>query len=75
MVQCSTFEELLMTVTFCKDNQVVIALALYLQIQPHTKHIAIKYYHFRSFVANGDIKINHVNTKGKLWIFYEGTRI
>ena len=75
MVQCSTFEELLMPVTFCKDNQGAIILSLYPQIQPRTKHIAIKYYHFRSFVANGDIKINHVNTKGKLWIFYEGTRI
>ena len=32
-------------------------------MQPHTKHIAIKYHHLRSFVANGDVEIKNVDTK------------
>ena len=27
------------------------------------KHIVIKYHHFQSFVANGDVEIKHVDTK------------
>ena len=32
-------------------------------MRPCTKHIAIKYHHFRSFIANGDVEIKHVDTK------------
>ena len=32
-------------------------------MRPHMKHIAIKYHHLCSFVANGDVDIKHVDTK------------
>ena len=59
-VMCSIFEKL---VTFCEDNQGTIVLAVYPQMQPHTKHIAIKYHHFCSFVSHGYVDIKHVDTK------------
>ena len=46
-----------------KDNQGEIALVISTKMWPHTKHIAINYQHFRSFVANGDIEIKHIDTK------------
>jgi len=33
---------------------------------PCTKHIALKYHHFCSHVASGDIKIKWINTKHQL---------
>ena len=65
-VLCIIFEKLVMHVTVYGDNQGSVALAISLQMKPLTNHIAIKYHHFRSFVANGDIKIKHVNTKEKI---------
>ena len=47
-----------------EDNQGVIALIVDPQIWPCTKHIAIKYHHFRSFFAKGDVVIKHIDTKG-----------
>ena len=32
------------------------------EFTPHTKHIAIKYHHFRSFVLDGTIVINPIDT-------------
>ena len=29
---------------------------------PRTKHIALKYHHFRSFVKTGEIVINYIKT-------------
>ena len=57
---CSLFEN---PVTVYKDNQGAIAVAVSLQIRPHTKHIAIKYHHFWTFVKNGDVEIKYVDTK------------
>ena len=65
-VLCSLFEKPVMPRTVYEDNQGVIVLEVYLQMQPCTKHIAIKYHHFRSFVVNGDVKIKHVDTKGQI---------
>ena len=62
-VMCSIFEKL---VTFCEDNQGTIVLAVYPQMQPHTKHIAIKYHHFWSCVANGDVEVKHIDIKEKI---------
>ena len=59
-VLCSIFEHTV------KDNQGAIALAVYLQIRPWMKHIAIKYHHFRIFVTNGDVKIKYVDTKEQI---------
>ena len=63
---CSLFKKPVLLVTVYKDNQGVIVLEVYLQMQPCTKHIDIKYHHFRSFVVNGDVKIKHVDTKGQI---------
>ena len=65
LVLCNIFGKPVMPVTVYKDNQGAIALAVSPQIQPRIKHIAIKCHHFRSFVANGDIKIKHIDTKEK----------
>ena len=44
-------------------NQGAIVLAVDLKMRPRMKHIVIKYYHFRSFFANGDIDIQYIDTK------------
>ena len=56
-VLCSLSER---KVTAQEDNQGAIAIAV---MRPHTKHITINYHNFRSFVANGDIEIQHIDTK------------
>lgn len=53
---------------FCKvweDNQSCIAMATTQKFSPRTKHIALKYHHFRSFVNGTDpkIRINYVHTE------------
>ena len=65
-VLCSLSENPLTPVTVYEDNQGAITLAFPPQIRPRTKHIAIKYHHFRSFVKNGDVKRKHVDNKGKI---------
>jgi hypothetical protein len=35
-------------------------------MRPRTKHIALKYHHFRSHVANGSIKVRWIDTKHQL---------
>ena len=62
-ILCSLFEK---PVTVHEDNQGMTALTFSPQIQPRMKHIAIKYHHFRSFVANGDVDIKHVDTKEQI---------
>jgi len=63
------------TTDFCltvyEDNLLTIAMAESLKFTPRTKHIAIKYHHFRSRVQclsnpNGDIRIKYINTKKQL---------
>ena len=47
-------------VVFCKvfeDNQSRIYVAESKRLSPRTKHIDIKYHHFRSFVKNKIIRI------------------
>ena len=62
-VLCSLFKNTVMPVTVYKYNQGTITLTVYPQMRPHTKNITTKYHHFRSFVANGDVKIKDVDTK------------
>ena len=54
------------TPTFvCKvheDNQSCITMATLQKFTPCTKHIALKYHHFRSHVKNGAIKISYCCT-------------
>ena len=43
--------------TLFKDNSGALILAQSPAMQPHTKHINIKYHHFRSHMARGDIQM------------------
>ena len=56
IVTCRVFE----------DNQSCIAVAESKKPPTRTKHIAIKYHHFRSLVENDTIKINYIDTKKQL---------
>ena len=57
--------------TVHEDNLSAIAMAESIKFTPRTKHIAIKYHHFRSRVQcsynpKGDICLKYINTKKKL---------
>ena len=60
MLLCSIFGK---PVTVHEDNQGAIALSVALQMRPRTNYIAIKYHHLRSFVANGDVEIQNIDTR------------
>ena len=60
---CSIFKN---PVTVYEDNQGVITLTVSPQIRHRTKHITIKYHHFRCFVVNGDVEIKHAETKEQI---------
>ena len=54
---------------FCQvfeDNRSVIAVATSKKYTPRTKHIALKYHHFRQFVYDKTIRINAIDTKEQL---------
>ena len=53
-------------VTFQEDNQGSIALAVAPQMRHRTKHIAINYHHLQSFIANGDVEIQYIDTKEQI---------
>jgi hypothetical protein len=51
---------------YCKvweDNQSCIPMATSQKFMPRTKHIALKYHHFKLYVKSGKIQINHVHTE------------
>ena len=51
---------------YCKvweDNQSCIAMATSQKFTPRTKHIALKYHHFKQYVESGQIQINYVHTE------------
>ena len=55
---------------YCKvweDNQSCITMATSQKFSPWTKHIALKYHHFRSFVDgdNPKIWINYIHTESQ----------
>ena len=45
-----------------EDNQLCITMATSQKFSPRTKHIALKYHHFCSFVKDGRIKISYCRT-------------
>eukprot|EP00957_Ditylum_brightwellii_P062603 4751467-Ditylum_brightwellii.AAC.1 len=45
-----------------EDNNGCIELAKYPRMRPRTNRIVIKYYHFRSKVEDGSIRIKRVDT-------------
>ena len=57
-IESSIFEKM---VIVHEDNQGTISVIM--QMRPRMKHTANKYHHFRSFVANRIIKIQHVDTR------------
>ena len=59
-VLCSIFEK---PVTYHENNRGEIAFSVSPKMKLCTNHIAIKYHHFRSLVANGDVHIQHIDTK------------
>ena len=65
-VLCGIFEKPVTHVTVYKDNKGAIALVVSLQMRPRMKHIAIKYHHSQSFVANGGVKIMHFKNKEQI---------
>ena len=52
--------------TVWEDNESCIKVAKSPKLTPRTKHIAIKYHHFRSYVKNGTILIKSIDTKDQL---------
>jgi histone deacetylase 1/2 len=51
-IHCTVFE----------DNSGAIEIAKVPKMRPRTKHLNIKYHHFRSFVQEGSISVQHVST-------------
>ena len=49
--------------TIFEDNNSCIELVKYLKMRPRTKHIGLKYHHFRSKVRQGMITVNYTNIK------------
>ena len=49
-----------------EDNTGAYELAKAPKMRPRTKHIALKYHHFREHVNNGTIKINLIGTKDQI---------
>jgi hypothetical protein len=49
-----------------EDNQSCIAMAESTKFSPRTKHIALKYHHFKQFQESGRIKVSYVNTEEQL---------
>jgi hypothetical protein len=52
--------------TIFEDNRGCVELANAPKLHPHTKHISLKYHHFRSHVTRGDLKIQWIDTKHQL---------
>jgi hypothetical protein len=61
-----TFGDTITYSTVFEDKKGCVELATTPRMRPRTKHIAIKYHHFRSHVANGNIKIKSIDTKHQL---------
>ena len=49
-----------------EDNHICIKVVESPKFAPRTKHITIKYHHFRSFVADGSIQIFPIDIKYQL---------
>ena len=56
MIHCSIFE----------DNKGCIDLNKTPRMRPQTKHIALKYHHFRSHVKDKTISIQHIDTEDQI---------
>jgi hypothetical protein len=54
--------------TIFGDNSGAIETANVLKKRPRTKHLNIKYHHFRTGVKKGTISIYHVGTNDHRWL-------
>ena len=52
--------------TIFEDNKSCIQLAKAPRMNPCTKYIALKYHHFRSYVASRLVQIEHVDTNEQI---------
>jgi hypothetical protein len=52
--------------TIFEDNKGCVELANAPRMRPRMRHIALKYHHFRSHVANGNLSIRWIDTKHQL---------
>jgi hypothetical protein len=52
--------------TIFEDNKGCVELTNAPRLRPRTRHIGIKYHHFRSHVARGEIKVQWIDTKHQL---------
>jgi len=52
--------------TIFEDNKGCVELASAPKLCPRTKHISLKYHHFRSYVSSGAIRIQWIDTKHQL---------
>ncbi len=52
--------------TIFEDNKGCVELANAPRMRPRTRHIALKYHHFRSHIENGSISIQWIDTKHQL---------
>ena len=48
--------------TVWEDTRSTIRMAESPKFTPRTKHISLQYLHYRHFVSNGTLKINHIDT-------------
>ena len=51
-----------MKCTVFEDNNGAVEIAKTPKMRPRTKHIAIKYHHFRTYFYKGDIQIVKIDT-------------
>jgi len=49
-----------------EDNSGAIEIAKVPKMRPRTKHLNIKYHHFRSFVQDGSVSVHHVGTENQV---------
>ena len=52
--------------TIFEDNNGALELARCPRMRPRTKHIAIKYHHFREHIASGNIKVEGIGTDDQI---------
>ncbi len=52
--------------TVHEDNQSCISMATKQKFSPRTKHIALKYHHFRSYVNSKKIEVHYINTHDQI---------
>jgi hypothetical protein len=55
-----------MMCTVYEDNESCKAIVIKQKFSPRTKHIALKYHHFRAHVNNGTVEIESIDTKEQI---------